>query len=261
MAHILIADDKADVVSWMRVVLEREGHHVTATHNGDLGLSAFLETPDLFDLVILDEAMPFRNGREVAEAIRQSGATEVPILFYSAHNRPRSGLEQEAEEKALQVFAPCFSIPKGAPEDLLAQVRQILFIHPPRHSARPAGTQVLAEASEASSEKRRERAPLWAKVLIAVVAANAVAQWVSVYRAQYSFAMIASTHAYVAKATGTSVGGTVMEARIPYGVGALPPLRKSDGQQDIVLRVAPEDAQKARQLAQKRGVRLRVEVR
>jgi CheY-like chemotaxis protein len=65
---ILIADDNADALSTMALLLELEGHAVHTASDGEQALS--LAEALRPELVILDIGMPRLNGHEVAERIR-----------------------------------------------------------------------------------------------------------------------------------------------------------------------------------------------
>ena len=88
MAHILLADDDADIRELVTFKLEVSGHTVTAAVDG---LSAWvaLQAGD-FDLVLLDVMMPGLSGDEVCRLLRDSerdGGTgqRVPVLLLTAH--------------------------------------------------------------------------------------------------------------------------------------------------------------------------------
>ena len=81
---ILIVDDDPLVIKSLRDTLERDGHLICATSNGQAGIDAFhaaqaREEP--FALVITDLGMPHIDGRKVASAVKAaSPATPVILL-------------------------------------------------------------------------------------------------------------------------------------------------------------------------------------
>lgn len=85
-ARILCVDDNAAVLSLLRTVFERDGHHVTSVSGGQSGVEAFVEgiqTGRDFDLVITDLRMPDVHGFGVIRAIR-SAAPDVPVMILTA---------------------------------------------------------------------------------------------------------------------------------------------------------------------------------
>lgn len=104
MARILMADDDATMIDFVRLVLEMQGHHLVMAHNGQEALEIFnKEKPDL---VLLDIMMPQMNGMEVCQKIRQQ-APLIPILFLSARQQLQdriNGLQQGADDYIVKPF-------------------------------------------------------------------------------------------------------------------------------------------------------------
>ncbi len=64
MAKVLIIDDQASIRSFLRLVLEAEGHEITEAHDGRDGLASYQRAPP--DLVIADIRMPAIPCRELS---------------------------------------------------------------------------------------------------------------------------------------------------------------------------------------------------
>lgn len=83
MAQILIVDDDRDVVEILRLVLQMEGHQVSAAPDGKQGL-AYLEhhRPDM---ILLDVEMPVMSGPDMALGLllHDAGLERIPILLIS----------------------------------------------------------------------------------------------------------------------------------------------------------------------------------
>src|SRR5437016_14598626 len=60
---VLIVDDEAEIRESLRTLLELEGYEVEAASTGEEGLSRIGERT--FDLVLLDVALPDRNGLDI----------------------------------------------------------------------------------------------------------------------------------------------------------------------------------------------------
>ncbi len=63
--RILIIDDEAAIRESLETLLSLEGYVVESAENGEQGLERIAEQP--FDLVLLDLALPGRNGLEILE--------------------------------------------------------------------------------------------------------------------------------------------------------------------------------------------------
>ena len=80
--NILIAEDNPVNQLVISRALERKGHKVTITANGEEALEKYKE--QTFDIVILDLEMPVMGGEETARQMRQFNP-DIPILAFSAH--------------------------------------------------------------------------------------------------------------------------------------------------------------------------------
>jgi signal transduction histidine kinase/CheY-like chemotaxis protein len=82
--QILCIDDEALLRELLKEMLERDGHEVVLTDNGQSGLDQFriaTERHRPFDLVITDLGMPYLDGRQVAKTIKHhSPRTPVVML-------------------------------------------------------------------------------------------------------------------------------------------------------------------------------------
>ena len=82
--QILCIDDEALLRELLKEMLERDGHEVVLTENGQAGLDQFriaTERHRPFDLVITDLGMPYLDGRQVAKTIKHhSPRTPVVML-------------------------------------------------------------------------------------------------------------------------------------------------------------------------------------
>lgn len=80
---ILIADDENRIRILVRDFLEEAGYEVIEAKDGQEALDLFYDNRDT-KLVILDVMMPFYDGFEVAEELKQQ--TKVPVLMLTARN-------------------------------------------------------------------------------------------------------------------------------------------------------------------------------
>jgi len=77
--RVLIADDNRDAAESLAMLLQMEGHEVTAVHDGRDALSAFGAVEP--EVALLDIGMPGLNGYEVAREIRRNARGRSVMLI------------------------------------------------------------------------------------------------------------------------------------------------------------------------------------
>jgi DNA-binding NtrC family response regulator len=111
---VLIIDDEAEIRESLQTLLELEGYEVEAAATGEEGLARLGEHP--FDLVLLDLALPDRNGIELLPEIRALDF-QIAIIMITAY-----GTVEDAV-RAMQTGAANFLQKPWDNEKLLADVR------------------------------------------------------------------------------------------------------------------------------------------
>jgi DNA-binding NtrC family response regulator len=81
LPRILIIDDEAAIRESLETLLSLEGYAIESVENGELGLERIAEQP--FDLVLLDLALPGRNGIEILGTIRER-ESQLPVIMITA---------------------------------------------------------------------------------------------------------------------------------------------------------------------------------
>jgi DNA-binding NtrC family response regulator len=114
---VLIIDDEAEIRESLQTLLEFEGYEVEAAANGAEGLSKLGDRP--FDLVLLDLALPDRNGIELLPAIRTIDP-QISVIMITAY-----GTVEDAV-RAMQSGAANFLQKPWDNEKLLADVRSVV---------------------------------------------------------------------------------------------------------------------------------------
>ena len=115
--HVLVIEDEKKVAAALERGLEAEHYEVTVAHTGEEGF--FLLNETIFDLVLLDLALPGRDGIEILQTLRKRGL-ETPVLILTARDALEDrvlGLDSGADDYLVKPFA--------FPE-LLARIRALL---------------------------------------------------------------------------------------------------------------------------------------
>ena len=111
---VLIIDDEAEIRESLQTLLELEGYEVDTAATGEEGLAKLAEHP--FDLLLLDLALPDRNGIELLPDIRAIDF-QIAIIMITAY-----GTVEDAV-RAMQSGAANFLQKPWDNEKLLADVR------------------------------------------------------------------------------------------------------------------------------------------
>jgi len=118
---ILIAEDNQFTALQYNRILGKYGHQVLITKDGEECLKKYRETFEKnkkndqliepFDVVILDQSMPKKTGREVAEDILKINPNQR-IVFASAYNVARENESTEDFEENFEFLQKPFSLSK-----------------------------------------------------------------------------------------------------------------------------------------------------
>ena len=93
MAKIMIVDDEKDVRDTITMLLEIEGHQVTACESGEKCLAQLDATQP--DLILMDFFMPGISGLETIKKIRENPAhNQTKIIFLTIAEFRKKGLEK-----------------------------------------------------------------------------------------------------------------------------------------------------------------------
>ena len=96
-ANILLIDDEAVIRRVARRMLEKGGYNVTVAQDGKEGVAKYKESPEAYDLVMLDLIMPEMNGVETSERLKEINP-DVKVLFmsgYGLHDHPELSKSKE----------------------------------------------------------------------------------------------------------------------------------------------------------------------
>ena len=125
MASILVVDDERDIVTLIKVILEKDGHAVTPVYGALEALAKLgLEPPQTPscrpDLALIDLMMPEMDGLELTRRLAESPATKaLPVIIMTAKDRSREMFEPF--ENVAAVIEKPFD-PKGLREAVASAV-------------------------------------------------------------------------------------------------------------------------------------------
>jgi len=114
---VLIIDDEASIRESLQTLLELEGFTVESAASGEEGLAKLAEQP--MDLVLLDFALPDRNGLEILHDIRDRDP-ELGVIMITAYGTVENAVA------AMQAGATNFIQKPWDNEKLLADVRAVV---------------------------------------------------------------------------------------------------------------------------------------
>jgi len=121
---ILIVDDEPDVRALVRNSLEYATQDMTPLEAGDGDEAMSLIGSERPDLVVLDLALPHRDGFTVLEELRRS--SDLPVIVLTAR-----GLEDD-KIRGLQLGADDYMTKPFSPRELVARIESVLRRSVPR---------------------------------------------------------------------------------------------------------------------------------
>jgi len=116
---ILLVDDEDAIITMEKRMLERLGYKVTSRISSIEALEAFRDSPDKFDLVITDMAMPNMPGDKLSAELVKLRA-DIPILLCTGFS------ETMFEEKAASIGIKGFLLKPIVMKDLSQKIREVL---------------------------------------------------------------------------------------------------------------------------------------
>ena len=122
-ATVLVVDDEAATVAYLKELLEQRGFAVVTASGGEAGIGLALARQP--DLILLDLMMPGVNGFDVVQALRSNPlARQIPILILTGMDLTRADTARLGS--SVQAI-----VSKGGPANLLAELARICPVPAP----------------------------------------------------------------------------------------------------------------------------------
>ncbi len=106
--RILVVDDDPQQRELLRDMLEMSGFFLTEAENGSHCLEIVRQSPESFDLILLDLQMPVMDGFATLSALSADpNLSDIQVLMLTSHDRPNlrvRGLELGAEDYIAKPF-------------------------------------------------------------------------------------------------------------------------------------------------------------
>jgi DNA-binding response OmpR family regulator len=115
--NVLIVEDDKDILDFLRTSLSDDGFSVDTAEDGKIGLWKAL-TND-YDLMILDNNLPYKTGREICAELREK-RKNVPILMLSVRS------EIDTKVDLLKIGADDYMTKPFSFAELLARIQALL---------------------------------------------------------------------------------------------------------------------------------------
>ena len=116
--RVLVVDDEPNILLSLEFILEEEGFDVATATDGEEALEAARRFSP--DIVLLDVAMPRRDGYEVCRLLKQAGVGGPKVVMLTAKGQP---LERR---KGLEVGADAYVSKPFHAEELVRTMRSLL---------------------------------------------------------------------------------------------------------------------------------------
>ncbi len=114
--RILVVDDEPAMVGAISALVGTAGHQVITAYDGDTALRRVAEESP--DLILLDLAMPGRDGVDVCREVRST--SDVPIIVLTGET------DEVAKVEALDAGADDYVTKPFGREELLARIRAVM---------------------------------------------------------------------------------------------------------------------------------------
>jgi CheY-like chemotaxis protein len=116
---ILVVDDEEVALTLIKTLLSEAGYRVVTAQSGFECLDLFRRRPPGYDLVLLDLTMPFMDGEETFQRLREIHP-DVPVVLCTGF------IQQDRLERLMKAGLTGFLRKPLAPDEIVDHVRSIL---------------------------------------------------------------------------------------------------------------------------------------
>lgn len=103
---ILIVEDEPTIRKGIKLWLSKSGFEVSEAQNGNVAIEMI--DSNVYDLIVLDVMMPYKDGFEVLRYIRETSKNWIPVIMLTAKSDEEdkiSGLEIGADDYMVKPFS------------------------------------------------------------------------------------------------------------------------------------------------------------
>jgi two-component system phosphate regulon response regulator PhoB len=127
-AHLFIAEDETSIVSLLKYNLEKEGHKISSSENGEEALKLIKEK--IPDLILMDWMLPDLSGVEICKQLKKNKKfSDIPIIMLTAKG------EEEDKLKAFDTGADDYVTKPFSQKELNARIKSLLRRSKPQSSS------------------------------------------------------------------------------------------------------------------------------
>jgi len=126
-AHLFIAEDETSIITLLKYNLEKEGHKVSYSENGE---DALKQIKDKYpDLILMDWMLPDLSGVDICRNLKKDKKfKDIPIIMVSAKG------EEEDKLKAFDTGADDYVTKPFSQKELNARIKSLLRRSKPQSS-------------------------------------------------------------------------------------------------------------------------------
>lgn len=117
--RLLVVDDEEMALMMVKQLLTTAGYHVTTAQSGFECLDLFRRRPLSYQLILLDLTMPFMDGEETFQRLREI-RSDVPVMLCTGF------IQNERLEKLMAAGLSGFLRKPFAPDEITTQVKAVL---------------------------------------------------------------------------------------------------------------------------------------
>ena len=127
-AHLFIAEDETAIVSLLKYNLEKEGHKISSSENGEEALKLIKDKNP--DLILMDWMLPDLSGVEICKQLKKNKKySDIPIIMLIAKG------EEEDKLKAFDTGADDYVTKPFSQKELNARIKSLLRRSKPQASS------------------------------------------------------------------------------------------------------------------------------